>query len=113
MGLVVGSGEEENRERDGAATAAAAVVSHRDLSIEEVMARYFAGVEETYPSVVANVARTTSKLVRAEGTGEGCGLCGMPLDELGDERWRGELDLGTPAARPGRICHGCERSVGG
>ncbi|EAQ88959.1 hypothetical protein CHGG_05578 [Chaetomium globosum CBS 148.51] len=97
--------------------AAAAVVSHKDLSIEEVMGRYFAEVEESYPSVVANVARTTGKLVRAgegEAGGEWCGLCGMPLDEDGDERWRGELgiqersDTGT-----GRLCYGCERSTAG
>ncbi|KAK0623255.1 hypothetical protein B0T14DRAFT_393285, partial [Immersiella caudata] len=67
-----------------------AVVSHKDLSIEEVMFRYFAEVEESYPSVVANVARTTGKLVRLfnneEGEVEqkGCGMCGVPLDGEGD-----------------------------
>jgi cytoplasmic tRNA 2-thiolation protein 2 len=93
------------------------VVSHKDLSIEEVMTRYFAEVEESYPSVVANVARTTGKLVRAGGqAGAECGLCGMPLDEDGDERWRGELNIqegpGT-ASGLGRLCYGCERSTGG
>ncbi len=94
------------------------VVSHKDLSIESVMRRYFAEVEESYPSVVANVARTTGKLVRAGGE-EGCALCGMPLDEDGDERWRGELGIvkGLEAAErmglEGRLCYGCERSVGG
>jgi cytoplasmic tRNA 2-thiolation protein 2 len=96
-----------------------AVVSHKDLSIEEVMTRYFAEVEESYPSVVANVARTTGKLVRAgEQSGESCGLCGMPLDEDGDERWRGELGIqkgsgaGTGSGL-GRLCYGCERSTAG
>ncbi|KAK4043268.1 hypothetical protein C8A01DRAFT_13149 [Parachaetomium inaequale] len=94
-----------------------AVVSHKDLSIEEVMLRYFAEVEESYPSVVANVARTTGKLVRAgEGPGgERCGLCGMPLDEDGDQRWRGELGIQerSAAGTGGRLCYGCERSTGG
>ncbi|KAK4242466.1 hypothetical protein C8A03DRAFT_11343 [Achaetomium macrosporum] len=108
--LVVSSGAEG---QDGAA-----VVSHRDLTIEEVMGRYFAEVEENYPSVVANVARTTGKLVRAgkTGGGERCGLCGMPLDEVGDERWRGELGLGTGIRTmegQGRLCYGCERSTAG
>ncbi|KAK3301602.1 uncharacterized protein B0T15DRAFT_317198 [Chaetomium strumarium] len=109
---------------DGHQNGAPAVVSHRDLTIEEVMDRYFAEVEENYPSVVANVARTTGKLVRAgeeargggEGGGERCGLCGMPLDEIGDERWRGELGLGTgikTADGQGRLCYGCERSTAG
>ncbi|KAH6841130.1 kinase-like domain-containing protein [Chaetomium sp. MPI-CAGE-AT-0009] len=96
---------------------AAAVVSHKDLSIEEVMGRYFAEVEESYPSVVANVARTTGKLVRAgegEMGGEWCGLCGMPLDEDGDERWRGELGIQERSGTgTGRLCYGCERSTAG
>ncbi|KAL2189073.1 hypothetical protein L209DRAFT_259975 [Thermothelomyces heterothallicus CBS 203.75] len=101
--------------------AASAVVSHRDLSIEEVMRRYFAEVEESYPSVVANVARTTGKLVRAGEDAVGgrwCGLCGMPLDEDGDERWRGELGIqertgAVPELSGERLCYGCQRSTGG
>ena len=105
----------ETADDDGAA--GRAVVSHKDLSIEAVMRRYFAEVEASYPSVVANVARTTGKLVRAGGDA-GCALCGMPLDEDGDERWRGELGIvkGLEASRAGlkgRLCYGCERSVGG
>ncbi|KAK4176236.1 hypothetical protein QBC36DRAFT_239390 [Triangularia setosa] len=106
------------------------VLNYKDLSIEEVMTRYFADVEKNYPSVVANVARTSAKLVRifeiAEGQ-KGCGLCGMPMDGEGDERWRGELgerDLGTKEEgkieteeekkrREGRrgLCYGCQRST--
>ncbi|KAI1828188.1 hypothetical protein F4861DRAFT_489077 [Xylaria intraflava] len=120
-----------------------AVVSHRDLSLDDVVARYFVDVEASYPSVVANVVRTTGKLSRtapvgldaaagiAKGTGTGaggrlCGLCGVALDPLGDERWKGELgeaDTGTVGAADGdrgrldvrqsRLCYGCERSVKG
>lgn len=101
------------------------VVSHKDLSIETVMTRYFADVEASYPSVVANVARTTGKLVRTAAAAagrEGCGLCGMPLDAAGDERWRGELGIPKTAAAAassgagglgGRLCYGCERSTAG
>lgn len=91
------------------------VVSHRDLSIEEVMSRYFADVEENYPSIVANVVRTTAKLSRLDAE-ERCGVCGMTLDELGDERWKGEIgdDGGGEESRTGkRLCYGCERSVHG
>jgi len=93
----------------------AAVVSHKDLSIEEVMVRYFAEVEENYPSIVANVARTTGKLVRLLG-GENertCGLCSVPLDELGDERWRGELGIEEEGGEGWKwgICYGCQRST--
>ncbi|KAI1203212.1 hypothetical protein F5X97DRAFT_285291 [Nemania serpens] len=123
-----------------------AVVSHRDLSLDDVVARYFADVEASYPSVVANVVRTTGKLSRADPeteteTGVGavvrgrrrprqCGLCGVRLDPLGDERWRGEIghvdaDADADDNRDGirggsgggggsaRLCYGCDRSVKG
>ncbi|KAK3944250.1 cytoplasmic tRNA 2-thiolation protein 2 [Diplogelasinospora grovesii] len=101
-----------------------AVVSHKNLSIEEVMFRYFEEVEQNYPSVVANVARTTGKLLRLEEDAEKngrCGVCSMPLDELGDERWRGEIGDpvgdegggGGGGGGKGRLCYGCERSIHG
>ncbi|EPE03280.1 cytoplasmic trna 2-thiolation protein 2 [Ophiostoma piceae UAMH 11346] len=111
---------------------ASAVVSHRELSIEEVLTRYFADVEVNYPSVVANVVRTTAKLERhghdedgavdaSKGEGRrsaGCRVCGMPLDEAGNERWRGEIGrLDGPEGRPrtgmDRLCYGCDRSIHG
>ncbi|KAK9799101.1 putative Cytoplasmic tRNA 2-thiolation protein 2 [Seiridium cardinale] len=94
---------------------AAAVVSHKDVSIDDVMARYFAEVEENYPSVVANVVRTTGKLRRSGNSETGnCGLCGLGLDEVGDERWRGELgEQKNEGGDRGRLCYGCERSVYG
>lgn len=90
----------------------ATVVSHRDLSIEEVMLRYFADVEVNYPSIVANVVRTTAKLDRVDAE-ERCGVCGMTLDELGDERWKGEIGDSGGGEGGGRLCYGCERSVRG
>ncbi|CAK7218835.1 Cytoplasmic tRNA 2-thiolation protein 2 [Sporothrix curviconia] len=115
------------------ATSSAAIVSHKDLSIEEVMTRYFAEVEANYPSIVANVVRTTAKLERhnhshshghdhdhdhGEHTVTGCRVCGMPLDEAGNERWKGEIGHldgpeGTPRLRVDRLCYGCERSIHG
>ncbi|KAI1412864.1 hypothetical protein F5Y13DRAFT_38562 [Hypoxylon sp. FL1857] len=47
-----------------------AVVSHRDLSIDDVLSRYFGEVEASYPSVVANVVRTTGKLLRRPNTAD-------------------------------------------
>ena len=92
------------------------VVSHKDLSIDEVMSRYFEDVEENYPSIVANVVRTTSKLERL-GEGGKCCVCGNVLDEQGDDRWRGELgdDRGEAQgpASGGTLCYGCKRSVYG
>ncbi|KAH7127688.1 hypothetical protein EDB81DRAFT_809844 [Dactylonectria macrodidyma] len=92
------------------------VVSHKDLSIEEVMARYFDSVEDSYSGIVANVVRTTGKLERVAG-GDFCGSCGMTVDDLGDTRWAGEIGddpVGAGSSRDiGRLCYGCKRSIHG
>ncbi|RTE72859.1 hypothetical protein BHE90_012722 [Fusarium euwallaceae] len=98
------------------ADATANVVSHKDMSIEEVMARYFQSVEEGYSGIVANVVRTTGKLDRSQGNSF-CGSCGMSLDAEGDSRWAGEIgdDSGHGSGSGGvsRLCYGCKRSVHG
>lgn len=95
-----------------AARPGAAVVSHKDVSIDDVMSRYFDEVEASYPSIVANVVRTTAKLERLGENGDdiSCGLCGMGLDEQGDERWKGEIG-DADAGEYGRLCYGCQRSM--
>lgn len=88
------------------------VVSHKDLSIEEVMTRYFASVEDTYSGIVSNVVRTTGKLDRSSADGF-CGSCGMPLDEQGDSRWAGELGDDPGDGSGSQLCYGCKRSIHG
>ncbi|KAH6890340.1 hypothetical protein B0T10DRAFT_485596 [Thelonectria olida] len=98
-----------------AAGGSGSVVSHKDLSIEEVMARYFGSVEDSYAGIVANVVRTAGKLDRVAGD-EFCGSCGMTLDELGDSRWAGELGDELTEDVPdatGKLCYGCKRSIHG
>ncbi|KAG8165659.1 hypothetical protein KVR01_004211 [Diaporthe batatas] len=95
-----------------AAGPGAAVVSHRDVSIDDVMTRYFDEVEASYPSIVANVVRTTAKLERLgeDGDDVSCGLCGMGLDEQGNKRWEGEIG-DAEASEYGSLCYGCQRSM--
>ncbi|RFU75452.1 hypothetical protein TARUN_6785 [Trichoderma arundinaceum] len=93
------------------------VVSHKDQSIEEVMARYFDGVEGPYSGIVTNVVRTAGKLDRLV-TSHYCRLCGITLDEEGDSTWAGELgdelaDGSTATSDTGKLCYGCKRSMGG
>ncbi|KAH6604025.1 hypothetical protein Trco_007471 [Trichoderma cornu-damae] len=92
------------------------VVSHKDHSIEEVVARYFDGVEGPYSGIVTSVVRTAGKLDRLL-TPHHCRLCGITLDQEGDSTWAGELgdDLSDSPATPdtGKLCYGCKRSVGG
>ncbi|KAL2752573.1 hypothetical protein ACRALDRAFT_1072479 [Sodiomyces alcalophilus JCM 7366] len=109
---------------EGESSASGTVVSHKELSIEDVMARYFAEVEENQSNVIANVVRTTEKLVKARGP-EPCSVCGMTLDEKGDARWKGEIgEIGEngqsherisqeTSALAGKLCYGCERSIRG
>ncbi|PTB62247.1 hypothetical protein BBK36DRAFT_1172803 [Trichoderma citrinoviride] len=97
--------------------APSSVVSHKDQSIEEVMARYFEGVEGPYAGIVTNVVRTAGKLDRLVSS-RYCRLCGITLDEEGDSTWAGELGDEDPAegsANPdtGKLCYGCKRSLGG
>ncbi|KAF4979322.1 hypothetical protein FZEAL_4444 [Fusarium zealandicum] len=87
-------------------TAGGSVVSHKDLSIDEVMARYFESVEEGYSGIVANVVRTTGKLERTAGNSS-CGSCGMTIDAEGDSRWAGELGDDIREEHGGtRLCYG-------
>ncbi|KAM5382630.1 hypothetical protein ACJZ2D_002420 [Fusarium nematophilum] len=96
-----------------AASAGGSIVSHKDLSIEEVMTRYFDSVEEGYSGIVANVVRTTGKLDRTAGDSF-CGSCGMTLDVEGDSRWAGELgDIPQEDDGANRLCYGCKRSIYG
>ncbi|KAL7786692.1 hypothetical protein V8C37DRAFT_391745 [Trichoderma ceciliae] len=96
--------------------APSSVVSHKDQSIEEVMARYFDGVEGPYSGIVTNVVRTAGKLDRLI-TSHYCRLCSITLDEEGDLTWAGELgdDLADGSVTPdkGKLCYGCKRSMGG
>lgn len=103
---------------EGTTGSADVVVSHKDMSIEEAMSRYFESVEESYPAVVANVVRTTGRLECA-GAGEGaaCSVCGMDVDERGDARWKGEIGMDVKRGGEGGeappLCYGCERSIHG
>lgn len=92
------------------------VISHKHQTIDDVMTRYFREVEENFPSVVANVVRTTAKLARDEPS-ERCGLCGVAIDAMGNETWAGEMGDNTQeeagTQRGKTLCYGCQRSVNG
>lgn len=76
------------------------VVSTRNMTIDELVGRYFEGVEREFPSVVSNVVRTVGKLERLSGVEQVgvCELCRVPLNGAAPER--------------SRLCYGCIRTLG-
>ncbi|KYK56689.1 hypothetical protein DCS_03691 [Drechmeria coniospora] len=89
------------------------VVSHKDVSIDDIMNRYFSNVEGQYEGVVANVVRTTGRLSRVAGS-DFCRLCGITLDDNGDSRWAGSLGHDSETNVYQHIlCYGCKRCVRG
>ena len=56
-------------------------VSSKDMTVDGLMSQYFESVEESFPSIVANVVRTSSKLTPRAPLcrGEVCDLCKLPL----------------------------------
>lgn len=57
--------------------------STKNISIDVLMRDYFRSVEENYPSIVANVVRTSNKLKSPSGVDavETCSLCSLPIFE--------------------------------
>lgn len=74
-------------------------VSTRNTTIDHLMQQYFQTVEQDYPSIVANVVRTTSKLQppSLSQIEQLCELCNMPLENQSPEK--------------SRLCYACIRSL--
>ncbi|KAK5698783.1 Cytoplasmic tRNA 2-thiolation protein 2 [Elasticomyces elasticus] len=72
-------------------------VSTKNTTIDDLMRQYFESVEREYPSIVANVVRTTSKLqaISLQEVERQCELCDAPLQGHSPER--------------SRLCYGCIR----
>lgn len=95
------------------------VPSSKNATIEDLMSQYFESVEQDYPSIVANVVRTSSRLVApltdAEA-GHVCRICRLPVAK-GHEglRWGGEQEHPDEpeivASPPSSLCYGCARST--
>lgn len=92
----------------------------KDTTIDDLMAQYFETVEKDYPSIVANVVRTSSKLqpLPVDETTD-CGLCGLPVEEGTDGiyGWGGDQNsvsrLPRAVGQDSVLCYGCSRSING
>ncbi|KAH7342718.1 cytoplasmic tRNA 2-thiolation protein-like protein 2 [Rhexocercosporidium sp. MPI-PUGE-AT-0058] len=94
--------------------------SSKLTSIDDLMIQYFESVEENYPSIVANVVRTSSKLKPLSGDATmACGLCGLPVSEGTDGifGWGGDQNSDSRPVKldgdNGVLCYGCSRSING
>ena len=99
--------------------AAQVSASSKDTTIDNLMSQFFKSVEENYPSIVANVVRTSGKLVAPPIKADGriCLTCGFPVVER-TQKWGGDqesdiqtLTVDKPVADQNRpLCYGCTRS---
>lgn len=100
--------------------------SSKDATVDDLMSQYFQSVEENFPSIVANVVRTSSRLEASRQytafTGNTlCNICGLPVDDYaqGLHGWGGDQEgiSDKPAERSAEtvqskiVCYGCARSV--
>ena len=93
-------------------------------TIDELMSQYFESVEQNYPSIVANVVRTSGRLQAASlsHASATCTICSMPIihGTQGLHGWGGNqeeiiktLDEDrTLDKNRGMICYGCSRTLG-
>lgn len=92
--------------------------SSKTTTIDDLMAQYFESVEENFPSIVANVVRTTSKLKSLpDDDTTSCGFCGLPVAKGTDGicGWGGDQNTSSRPtednAHHGILCYGCSRSI--
>ncbi|USP82029.1 uncharacterized protein yc1106_09303 [Curvularia clavata] len=95
-----------------------ASTSSKNTTIDDLMKQYFESVEENFPSIVANVVRTTGKLqARPDALSDPkCSLCSMPVPEgrFGIHGWGGDQHDSNGAESESakrNICYGCTRSL--
>ncbi len=95
-----------------------ASTSSKNTTIDDLMTQYFESVEENFPSIVANVVRTTSKLeARPDALSDPrCSLCSMPVPggRFGIHGWGGDQQDGDDFESTDNrrdICYGCARSL--
>jgi len=101
-----------------------ALASSKDTTIDDLMTHYFESVEQNYPSIVANVVRTSGRLQAPlpSKNSASCSICGLPVvhGAQGLYGWNGNQETRTDysmiedSADAGRgiVCYGCSRSVG-
>ncbi|POS85998.1 hypothetical protein EPUL_000804 [Erysiphe pulchra] len=96
----------------------ASISAHpKSVTINDLMLQYFQSTEEDYPSIVANVVRTVSKLsVVADNIKISCGICGFPCikNENSSQPSHQASDIDPPTDKSDsekKFCDGCLKLV--
>ena len=94
------------------------ITSSKDMTIDALMCQYFESVEESFPSIVANVVRTSSKLAPPLelACAQLCDFCRLPVNDV---EWRSEQGSHAPVNQshkgetqsPQHLCSGCARTL--
>ena len=93
--------------------------SSKDATIDGLMSQYFESVEQNYPSIVANVVRTSGRL-NPPAKMEACRACSMCGDGISTDSWGGEQQDSVMSSqlanRNGQkialaLCYGCARTA--
>ena len=92
--------------------------SSKENTIDSLMSQYFESVEQNYPSIVANVVRTSGRLVvpPSSENSSACVICGHPIV---NESWDGDqLEFAAPQLTESNgsgygkaFCYGCARTA--
>ncbi|MCJ1462683.1 cytoplasmic tRNA 2-thiolation protein 2 [Pseudocyphellaria aurata] len=95
-------------------------LSSKASTIDSLMSQYFETVELNYPSIVANVVRTSSKLLAPSplSTSLLCNICMLPIEDF-YRHWGGDQTDPKAASSDGDrarknvklLCYGCARAV--
>ena len=95
-------------------------VLHKNNTIDNLMNQYFESVEQNYPSIVANVVRTSSKLIAPVSpySSLACNICKLPIAKE-SRPWGGDQSSSIPPYADDHtvprnlatLCYGCARLV--
>ncbi|KAK9359752.1 hypothetical protein V1504DRAFT_476723 [Lipomyces starkeyi] len=70
----------------------------RMMTIDDLLANYFADIETGFPSIVSTVVRTAAKLTDKVADARSiCALCGLPCDDKCPERWLQDITVNQSA----------------
>ena len=93
--------------------------SSKATTIDGLMSQYFESVEQNYPSIVANVVRTSGRL-NPPAMLEGCPSCSICGDGVSTVSWGGEQQDSVQSSHPAdrnaqktslALCYGCARTA--